>query len=79
MTSISFDDVIALANRVVELETRQAFQDDAVQALSDVVAQQQRMLERLELQVAALIKRQDELLGQLGGGGAEEEPPPPHY
>ncbi|MFZ5938257.1 MULTISPECIES: SlyX family protein [Pseudomonas] len=63
--------------RIIELETRQAFQDDTIQALNDVVVEQGRVIERLQLQVAELIKRYEEMVGQYGSEG--EEAPPPHY
>lgn len=63
--------------RINELESRLAFQDDTIQALNDVLVVQQRLLERLQLQVAALIKRQDEASSQFGV--SEDEVPPPHY
>ncbi|MFY1664506.1 SlyX family protein [Pseudomonas sp. Pseu.R1] len=66
-----------LKDRMMELETRQAFQDDTIQALNDVLVEQQRMLERLHLQMAALIKRQEEIGGQFEA--VESEAPPPHY
>ncbi|MCH7418511.1 SlyX family protein [Pseudomonas mosselii] len=66
-----------LEMRMVELETRQAFQDDSLQALNDVIVEQSRVIERLQLQMAELIKRYEEMAGQQGGG--EEEAPPPHY
>ncbi|CAK16795.1 SlyX family protein [Pseudomonas entomophila] len=68
---------MSLEMRIVELETRQAFQDDTIQALNDEVVEQSRVIERLQLQVAELIKRYEEMVGQYAGGG--EEPPPPHY
>ncbi|UTL80120.1 SlyX family protein [Pseudomonas putida] len=64
-------------SRIVELETRQAFQDDTIQELNDVVVEQGRVIQRLQLQVAELIKRYEEMVGQYGGEG--EEAPPPHY
>ncbi|WDY56854.1 SlyX family protein [Pseudomonas sp. PSKL.D1] len=64
-------------SRIIELETRQAFQDDTIQALNDVVVEQGRVIERLQLQVAELIKRYEDMVGQYGGQG--EEAPPPHY
>lgn len=69
---------MTLEERLTELEMRQAFQDDAVQQLSDEVLAQSRLIERLQQQVKALAARQVELLGQLGDGGGDE-PPPPHY
>ncbi|WP_409268718.1 SlyX family protein [Pseudomonas sp. KCJK9044] len=64
-------------SRIIELENRQAFQDDTIQALNDVVVEQGRVIERLQLQMAELIKRYEEMVGQYGGEG--EEAPPPHY
>ncbi|MDH0729658.1 SlyX family protein [Pseudomonas sichuanensis] len=68
---------MSLEMQIVELETRQAFQDDTIQALNDVVVEQGRVIERLQLQVAELIKRYEEMVGQYGSEG--EEAPPPHY
>ncbi|WP_248917009.1 SlyX family protein [Pseudomonas entomophila] len=68
---------MSLEMRIVELETRQAFQDDTIQALNDEVVEQNRVIERLQLQVAELIRRHEEMVGQYADGG--EEPPPPHY
>ncbi|SER36560.1 SlyX protein [Pseudomonas sp. NFACC02] len=66
-----------LDERVMELESRLAFQDDTIQALNDVLIAQQRSLERMQLQMAALIKRQEEMGGQFEA--FEEDAPPPHY
>ncbi|MBH3456558.1 SlyX family protein [Pseudomonas monteilii] len=68
---------MSLELRIVELETRQAFQDDTIQALNDVVVEQARVIERLQSQMAELIKRYEETVGQYGSEG--EEAPPPHY
>jgi SlyX protein len=68
-----------LEQRVTELETRQAFQDDTLQALNDVVAAQQRQIDLLEMQLAALARRQQELSESLGSDAGEDEAPPPHY
>ena len=68
---------MSLESQVVDLETRQAFQDDTIQALNDVVVEQGRVIERLQLQMAELIKRYEEMVGQYGSEG--DETPPPHY
>lgn len=68
---------MSLEDRVTDLESQVAFQDDTIQALSDVLAVQQRAVERLQLQMAALLKRQEEMSGQFES--FEEEAPPPHY
>lgn len=64
-------------DRVTELETRLAFQDDTLAALNDEVVRQSRALERLQLQMAALLKRQEEMVGQFEI--ASQDTPPPHY
>lgn len=64
-------------SRIIELETRQAFQDDTLQALNDVVVEQGRVIDRLQLQMAELLKRYEEMVGEYGSEG--EEAPPPHY
>ncbi|WP_460121524.1 SlyX family protein [Pseudomonas sp. S2_C03] len=66
-----------LEERVTDLETQLAFQDDTIQALNDVLTAQQRAVERLQLQMAALLKRQEEMAGQFSV--FEEDAPPPHY
>ncbi|MBS7599847.1 SlyX family protein [Pseudomonas sp. RC2C2] len=67
---------MTLEARVTELESRLAFQDDTLLALNDVLVEQQRVVERLQLQMAALLKRYEEMVGQYQ---ASEEAPPPHY
>jgi SlyX protein len=68
---------VSLEERVNDLESRLAFQDDTIQSLSDELIKQQRDIERLQAQIAALIKRQEETVGQFEIG--EQEAPPPHY
>lgn len=68
---------MSLENRIVELESRQAFQDDTIAALNDELAEQQRIIERLQLQVQVLARRQEEMQGAFGVD--EDEAPPPHY
>jgi len=41
------------------------------------VVEQGRVIQRLQLQMAELIKRYEEMVGQYGSEG--EEAPPPHY
>ncbi|AMB85980.1 hypothetical protein AWM79_11980 [Pseudomonas agarici] len=68
---------MSFEERVTELETRLAFQDDTIQSLNDVLVMQQRVVERLQLQMTALLKRHEEMIGQFES--SEEEAPPPHY
>ncbi|MGT4700578.1 hypothetical protein PDB1_05793 [Pseudomonas aeruginosa] len=64
--------------RMYARECRQAFQYDPLPPLTDVVGEQPRSIERLQLQVAALIKRLADVQGLVGAAGADEAPPP-HY
>lgn len=68
---------MSLELRVVELESRLAFQDDTIQVLNDALVAQQRSLDRLQLQLAMVIKRQEEMSHR--GDGFEDDAPPPHY
>ena len=68
---------MSLEVRIADLESRLAFQDDTIQSLNDELVQQQRVIERLQLQVMALSQRQQELQGQFGI--EQEDVPPPHY
>jgi len=67
---------MSIEARIAELEMRQAFQDDTIQALNDVIVEQQRIFTRLEAQLEALAQRKNDLHNQF-----EETPndPPPHY
>lgn len=65
-----------LEQRIADLETRLAFQDDTLQTLNDVLVSQQADIERLQAQLQVLAKR----LAEMQEGGIEEdEAPPPHY
>ncbi|WP_417701223.1 SlyX family protein [Pseudomonas sp.] len=68
---------MSLESRIMELESRLAFQDDTIQALSDELVEQNRRIERMQLQLTVLARRQEELSGQADI--AEDEAPPPHY
>lgn len=54
-----------LQDRVNDLESRLAFQDDTIETLNDILVTQQRAVERLQLQMTALLKRQEEMGGQF--------------
>jgi SlyX protein len=63
--------------RLVDLETRVAFQEHALQEMSDVVARQQTEIDRL----TRLLKEIQDRLRGISAPVAErsEETPPPHY
>lgn len=64
-----------LEARMADLETRQAFQDDTLHTLNDVIVQQQQHIEQLKRQLEHLQQRiheQPELTEIINE-------PPPHY
>jgi len=67
-----------MESRLTELETRIAFQDHALQELSEVVVRQQHEIDHLQLLLDAL-KAQVASLAVSGVTRPGEEPPPPHY
>lgn len=67
-----------LEQRIDELETKLAFQDDLVMHLNDVVARQDQEIMMLRQDVER-IRKQLLQMTPLLGGNAGEEPPPPHY
>ena len=60
--------------RLEELETRLAFQDNTVQALNDALADQQRQIEALRMEVETLRLRFESLTTALLAGQSEEQP-----
>jgi len=70
--------VTAEAERIEALETKLAFQEDTIQALSDVLIEQQTRIDHLEAMLKLITER---LLAQPDEDPAQSapEPPPPHY
>lgn len=69
---------IQLQSQLYELESRLAFQDDALQQLNNELLEHQKRIEKLQRQVLMLAEK----LQQGGDSGIlrpHEEPPPPHY
>jgi SlyX protein len=67
-----------MEDRLVELESRVAFQDDAVQKLAHTVAEQERQIFRLTREVELLRASLTALTPSLVIR-PEDEAPPPHY
>lgn len=67
-----------LQQNIVDLESKVAFQDDAICSLSNELLQHQKRIEKLQQQITILAEK----LKQLPDSDIltpEEEPPPPHY
>ncbi|MDM7858558.1 SlyX family protein [Thiopseudomonas acetoxidans] len=66
----------ALESRLADLEIHQAFQDDTVQTLSDIIADQQQQIDKLKRQLELLDQRLQEQQSDLTEVPSD---PPPHY
>ncbi len=67
-----------MEDRLIDLESRFAFQEQTLLSLSETLAEQQKLIERLE----ARVRLQDEKLRALEPSPLQvdaPEPPPPHY
>ena len=70
---------IAQDERFIDLETKLAYQEDAAQQLSDVVARQQQQIDALETALRALIERVNHLRPADGEKTTAADEVPPHY
>ncbi len=66
-----------MEEKIVDLETRLAFQDDTIQQLSDVIYRQQQQIDQLEKTVHQLVDKVQDLMHALPGKIVDEKPP--HY
>ncbi|MEL0027260.1 MAG: SlyX family protein [Perlucidibaca sp.] len=67
-----------MESRLTNLEVKVAFQDDLLESLNQVVAQQQRQIDLLQGEIRMLYDQLKSLQPSLIAT-AVEEPPPPHY
>jgi SlyX protein len=74
MTAMS--DIKMLTDRIDTLESRLAFQDDAIETLNKTVTEQWTKIDALTRQLVALSERLQEAESQVTGPANE---PPPHY
>ena len=65
-------------DRMDQLETKLAFQEDALAALNDALVDQQVRLDHLEAMLKLLVERLREQT-EAHPRDVLEEPPPPHY
>lgn len=65
-------------DRFIELETRLAYQEAALETISAEMARQQRLVEQMQLALRQIIERLPNDPGGAGRGSAEDEIPP-HY
>jgi SlyX protein len=66
------------AEKIADLETRLAQQEHTLDELSDVVAEQARVIDLFREQLKRLTDRMLNVEDSVPGKGPDE-PPPPHY
>ncbi len=67
------------SQRLEELESRLAFQDDAIQALTQTVAEQDGAILLLQQQLKTLVTRYQEMAFSMDQQAAPANERPPHY
>ena len=67
-----------LEDRIDSLESRNVFQDDVIEQLSEELAVHQAELAELKQQIQLVANRIKDA-GNLSSSQEEVEPPPPHY
>ncbi|HET8731496.1 MAG TPA: SlyX family protein [Moraxellaceae bacterium] len=67
-----------MESRLTNLEMKVAFQDDLVESLNRIVAEQQQQIDLLQQQIK-LLYDQLRSLSPSTTGGAEADERPPHY
>lgn len=68
-----------MEERILEIETKLAYQEDLLQALNDIVAEQQKTIDVITAQYRSV---KDQLKTALQGNGGDEggsSEVPPHY
>ncbi len=80
MTSITPTDsnIQVLEERINMLESRNLFQDDVIEQLSEELAVHQTQIAELKAQIQLVANRLKDA-GSLSLGKDDIEPPPPHY
>lgn len=69
---------VQLANRVDDLESKLAFQDDVIDQLNDELTVHQANIAQLNADLQLIAKRLKDM-APSNIGKQEDEPPPPHY
>lgn len=65
--------------KIIDLETRIAFQEQALNDLNDVICKQRDQVDQLEEVCRILAQRISELAGSSGAVGNSGQERPPHY
>lgn len=67
-----------MENRIIDLESKLAFQDETINDLNEVITDQQQQLDQLREDIRLLNLRISSV-AESSSVSEEKEPPPPHY
>ena len=67
-----------MENKIIDLQSKLAFQDQTISELNDVITDQQNQLDQLREEIRLLNLRIASVAEQANTS-EEKEPPPPHY
>ena len=67
-----------MENKIINLESKLAFQDEAINELNEVITDQQQQLNQLREEIR-LLNLRIVSVAESSGTSEEKEPPPPHY
>ncbi|WP_444885143.1 SlyX family protein [Microbulbifer sp. PSTR4-B] len=73
------EDVLKLMERIDELETRLAFQEDTISQLNDVIARQDADIRSVVARMRELGEKYSALTFEMQAGGKQVDEKPPHY
>ncbi len=68
-----------IQEQLVELQTRVAFQEDTLEQLNAVIAQQDADITQLKQQIRLLAQRLEDAVRTQSAGASEIDERPPHY
>lgn len=67
-------------DKMIDLESRIAFQEDVIEVLGKRVAQQEQDLQAMQLQIKHLHQKMKLMIEEAAAqGGIADDGPPPHY
>ncbi len=67
-----------MENKIIELESKLAFQDQTINELNEVITDQQHQLDQLREEIR-LLNIRIASVAEASNVSNEKEPPPPHY
>ena len=67
-----------MENKIIDLQSKLAFQDETINELNEVITDQQNQLDQLREEIRLLALRIASV-AQSAAAPDEKEPPPPHY